>query len=282
MLNFPEDKFITVNDRRVRYWQEGDSGPFLLMVHGLGASVEYWHKNIFEFAKHYRVIAVDLPGFGKSEKSNNHYDLEFYARFLRSFTDALNINEAHIIGHSMGGGIALQFCIANRSKVKKLVLIDCVGFAQQVIIFFRLMGLPFVGKFFINLSKAMFTTALRKNVYHSNVITDELIDIVYPLIHSPDTRQVIEYITRDETNIFGITKASLKPLWDNYDKLSQLPILIYWGKQDVLLHCETHVKKAKEMLPHAEIELFDECGHIPQMEYPEKFHRLSLDFLNKN
>ncbi|OGT30564.1 MAG: hypothetical protein A3E87_03100 [Gammaproteobacteria bacterium RIFCSPHIGHO2_12_FULL_35_23] len=278
-MDLPQDRYIVVEGYKIRYWQEGNAGDYLLLLHGINASIEYWHKNIFELAKHYRVVLLDLPGFGKSDKPNVIYDLNFFAEFVAKFCQALGIESMHLAAHSLGGAIGLQFALNNLPQIKKLVLADGVGFALQVIIFFRLMGRPIIGKILTNISKSIFTKALKTNVYDPAVITEELVNILYPLAHDSKTQKVVQYITKHNTDWQGILATTLQPLWHRFIELKDVPVLLIWGKQDNLLATDIHVPAAKKLIPHVKIELLDCCGHIPQLERPLEFNRLVIDFL---
>jgi pimeloyl-ACP methyl ester carboxylesterase len=279
MIKFPEDKYINVNGLKARYWAEGDSGPQVLFIHGIGASVEYWHKNIHELSKNYRVLAVDMPGFGKSDKPDADYTLEFYSEFLTEFCKVMKCEELVVVGHSLGGGMAMQFAIEHGKRVKKLILVDNVGFAKQVTIFFRLMAVPVIGRLFLKLSKKLFAFALRGNVHHGEVISDELVDVLYPLNQAPLAIRTLKYIVKHNTDLAGIRAATLKPIWDHMDKIREIPTLVCWGKDDNLLSAKVHVPEIKKWLPHVRLELFDDCGHIPQMEHPKKFNKLFDEFV---
>lgn len=97
-----EDRYIKVGDANIRYWAMG-SGPLLLPIHGLGASVEYWQQNIEPLSQHCRVYAMDLLGFGRSDKPRIEYSLHYAAQFIADFMDAQGIERASLAGNSMGG-----------------------------------------------------------------------------------------------------------------------------------------------------------------------------------
>ena len=275
-----EDKYIKVQGMNIRYWQEGEKGPYLILVHGIGACAEYWHANMAFLSHHYRVIAVDMPGFGKSDKPDVDYSLEFYELFLAGFLDALQIQTCFLMAHSLGGAVAIGFTLDHPERVKKLVLVDNVGFALNVIIFFRLMALPIIGKFLLNPGKKLFTTALRSNVYDSRSISDEFANQIYAYLNEAGTQRTMRYIVKHNTNLRGIKKQSIQPLLSRYDQLKNLPILLFWGKQDHLLPYAPHINAAKEFIPHAEFVEVDRCGHILQIEYPDFFNERVLQFLN--
>lgn len=276
----PEDRTITVNGLTIRYWDEGSGQP-LLMLHGIGSSVEYWYKNVLPLSAHYRVIAVDFPGFGKSDKPDVKYNLDYFAKFVEDFLEALGVSSIYLFAHSLGGGIALQYAVSNRDNVRKMVLVNNVGFSTQVIIFFRLMGLPVFNKLLTNISKPFFAKALSANVYDSSVITPALVDLLYPLTHSPGAQRAMRYITKHNTTLWGMKNSVLRPLMAQYPVLHDLPTLVVWGKQDRLLATKYHVPAISGLLPNARVELIDRCGHIPQLEHPAQFNHLVELFLEE-
>lgn len=278
-ISLPQDQYKKIAGLNIRYWQEGQEGPWLILLHGIGACVNYWQENISELSKQFRVLAVDLPGFGKSGKPIVDYTLEYYETFLVELVKEFAIDQFYLAAHSLGGAIALQYVTQHPDKVKKLVLLDNVGFATEVIIFFRLMSLPLLGEWLTSLSKSMFIKALKTNVFDPAVITPAFGEVVYELSHLPETRRTVLNILRQHTNLFGIKSSSLQPIWDNFDKLNHIPILLFWGKNDRLLNGKVHVPAGQEFLPHMQVRWLENCGHIPQMEYPEIINQSMQEFL---
>jgi pimeloyl-ACP methyl ester carboxylesterase len=105
---YPQDRTIQVGDIHARYWAEGSQGSPVIMIHGLGGYVENWWPNILTLAQQHRVFAVDLPGFGRSDKPvDAPYDLNYFAQFIHNFMTGLGLSKASLVSHSMGGAIAL-------------------------------------------------------------------------------------------------------------------------------------------------------------------------------
>ena len=130
-----------------------------------------------------------------------------------------------------------------------------------------------------NIQKCAFNIKLIRNVYNSDVITDDLVDVLYPLNQAPLALRTLKYIVKHNTDLAGIRETTLKPIWDHMDKIRDIPTMVCWGKDDNLLSAKAHVPEVKKYLPHARLELFDDCGHIPQMEYPKKFNQLFDEFV---
>jgi len=121
---------IKVRNLEVAIIDEGQSEQVLLLIHGLGSNAKGWIKNIPELAKKYRVIAVDLPGYGKSEKGHYPFTLPFYATVLTEMLDVLKIPKATLVGHSMGGQISMVTSLLFPERVDKLVLVSPAGFEK--------------------------------------------------------------------------------------------------------------------------------------------------------
>src|SRR3989337_2710878 len=106
-LNRPQDRYISACKIKIRFWSSGENGPTVILLHGLGASAEVWLPNIDALAKNHRILIPDLAGFGRSDKPSPPFSPFDYASIIDDFLKALNIKKASIIGHSLGGGIAL-------------------------------------------------------------------------------------------------------------------------------------------------------------------------------
>ncbi|MEP0825115.1 MAG: alpha/beta fold hydrolase, partial [Nitrososphaera sp.] len=115
-----------VGDIRVRYADLG-SGPPVLLIHGLGGSIESWTNNIEELAKTLRVIAIDLPGFGQSDKPKINYTIKFYRDFIVDFLEQLQVDKISIVGSSLGGHIAAEVAMSHSALVEKLILMSPAG-----------------------------------------------------------------------------------------------------------------------------------------------------------
>ena len=117
-------RFTTIGNLHIRYIDNNQSGSPVLLIHGLGGSLESWTKNIESLSTRYRVIALDLPGFGLSDKPRTDYTVDFYVNFLIKFIKKLKIKRPFLIGSSLGGHIVVELVIRNPKLVDKVVLIS--------------------------------------------------------------------------------------------------------------------------------------------------------------
>lgn len=267
-----------INGLTIRYAMIGQGEPVLL-IHGFGAMLEYWYKNIEYFAQKYQVIAMDLPGFGYSDAPQASADIDYYSDFIKHFMDALGLRSADIIGHSLGGAVALRFTECHTTYVKKLVLISSAGFATQLEWGFRLLALPILGKILLKANRSQFASVLRTHVYHPDCLTDEFIDLIYQAQCNPVTQQLFLTLLRREVNIFGIKSRVIASIAKDIKFLQGVNILILWGKQDHVLDYNVHTAAAEKLLNAAPLITIDHCGHLPQLEHSMFVNKTIGEFL---
>ncbi len=143
----PKDQYININGINTRYWSAGKEGkPAVILIHGFAASVEIWQHNILALSKNHRVYALDLVGFGCSDKPSADYTPAFLVNHVNGFVNALKTKKATVVGLSMGGGTAILYTLAYPDKVKKLVLIDSAGLGDKIFFGFQFLSIPYVGE----------------------------------------------------------------------------------------------------------------------------------------
>ena len=236
----------------------------ILLLHGLGGSLERWSKVIPFFSNNYRLIIPDIVGFGYSDKPHVEYSIEFFIKFIENFIQALNIDNLYVIGSSFGGLLALEFAIKFPKKVNKLVLLSPAGMMNRVT--------PTLNLY---ISAALYPTFY-------NVAT-----AYYEMVYDP--RSVTEASIRDFINRMSLNNAkyafmstliSLKNNPDLKDRLKiNIPTLLIWGKDDQLMP----LKYAKDFkIPNSELVIFNNCGHYPHVEKVEEFNKTVFQFLNND
>ena len=276
-IQTPEVHYTKVGQVNTRFWKTGNEGSTVLLIHGIGGSLEDWILNADALAKHHRVYALDLVGYGHSDKPSAGYSFSYMAQFVKDFMEAENIDRACLIGHSLGGGISLQFSIQFPSNVEKLVLVGSAGLGQQVTLLLRVLTLPIIGKLLARPSRKGTANFLKECLYDSALVTDELVDFGYSLASLPGAQDALLSTVRTLGNIRGMRKDVLRPIVDNLSAIT-VPTLIFWGKQDRILPV-AHAQVAEEKIPDTQLKIFDPCGHFPQLERPEEFNSIVLKFL---
>ncbi|MFB3925195.1 MAG: alpha/beta fold hydrolase [Syntrophales bacterium] len=276
----PEDRYVLVGPLRIRYQQAGNRGRAVALIHGFGASVEIWERNIQALsAGGHRVYAVDLPGFGRSDKPVGPYDSSFFTRFVDGFLAAVNIEKVTLVGLSMGGGICLHYALHHPEKIEKLVLVDSAGLGRELPLSMRIMSLPLVGEVLTKPSKREVYLFFKPAVLNPAILKGAFTELYYELFSLPGARKALLKVLRSMCNIFGVNKQALSYILSNLHRI-KAPTLIIWGRQDAVLPLK-HAFTALEKIPGSELHIIEECGHMPNFEKPEEFNRLVLDFLSK-
>ncbi len=275
-LTPPPDLYISVKGINTRYWQMGDHGDPIILLHGGNGSIEYWLYNIANLAKHYRVYAFDMVGSGKSDCPDRSYSLTDQAEFLHGFMAALNLDLATLIGNSMGGGVALEFTRFHPDRVDKLVLVDSMGFGREISWGIRLITLPVI----VNLMQPgrwMIPVILKSNFDHADRLPPEWIEFRYPIFAMPGRTQVIVQIGQANFNLGGVRPDVYQPILAHLAHITHKTLII-WGDRDRIIPVK-HAYVAAANLPNHQLHIFPNCGHHPYLEDPVKFNQFVLDFL---
>lgn len=272
----PIDRYVSVNGINTRYWQMGDSGSNLILLHGGNGSIEFWLYNIAALAQDHQVYAFDMMGSGKSDYPDGSYSLGEQAEFLRGFMLALDIDTATLIGNSMGGGVALEFTQLYPEQVDRLVLVASMGLGREISVGIRLITLPGV----INLLRPgrwMIPAMLKSNFYNSSQLPPDWIELRYLIFAIPGRNRVILRLGKSNFNLAGVRADVYQPIIASLPNITQKTLII-WGDCDRIIPVK-HAYIAAAGLPNSQLEIFPNCGHHPYLEYPAKFDRLVLDFL---
>ena len=273
----PQDKYVKVGDINTRYWAAGDKGSNVILVHGLGGFIENWMYNVEPLAKKHRVFAMDLVGFGRSDKTPLVKDIDILVQFIGDFMDRMNIKKAALVGNSLGGGLVLQFALQNLRKVEKLVLVDNAGMGPEVIIDFRVCSLPLLGELLTRPSLKGTENLWKKIVDDPALVTPELVKMCYELGTLPNATKSLLSVLRAGINLGGQRGKLTKLLLQDLGKIN-VPTLIFWGKQDRIIPV-SHAEIAVNKIPGARLHIFDRCGHMPMFERPDEFNKIVLNFL---
>lgn len=271
------NKYIKVGGIRVRYLAAGESGPPVILVHGLGASAEIWKDNIRGLAAGHRVYAPDLVGFGHTDKPDIKYSPFDFLIFLKDFIDVLGFEKINTIGLSLGGGISLLYAIEYPERIDKLVLVDSAGLGREMTIPMRLGSISFLSRWF-KVSKPILEGLMKRLVYNPDVITSGLVDLYYKLLSQPDSMRTISRVLSSVADLAGAKKDVLALIRDRLDTIAA-PTLIVWGKEDRILPLE-HGIHGQQQIQGSRLFVFEHCGHVPNLEKPHEFNELVLKFLD--
>ena len=268
-------RFLRVNGIRISYVDIGD-GPLILLLHGLGHSTHGWRKVIAPIAAAgYRVMAVDLPGFGYSDKPGN-YTIEMYVDFVTDWLDLHCVGRAAVVGNSMGGAITAAFAGLHPDRTGAAVLVDPGGFGKDVTWLLRLAGLRLVRFLPRRISRRQVRRGLRYVFANPKLIEDEDVDRIVELSDLPGAREAFLEIAHNAIGLRGVRPG--QQLGDIAARITA-PTLVIWGDRDRIIP-PAQAQLANQAIPQAQVAIIENCGHVPQLEAPERFTELVLGFLS--
>jgi pimeloyl-ACP methyl ester carboxylesterase len=262
---------VTVHERRIRYVDYGD-GPALLLIHGMAGSWQTWLANLPELGLNYRVIAVDLPGFGRSDPLPFGSGFEAYGEMLEGLLDELDIPSVAVFGHSLGGLVALAFAAESPLRVRCLVLVSGGGVELSRARLVMIQSVFHVIRFVLALP------GLRRLLRHPRIGRV----LIRPAVHDPD--DVPEALLR-EMIPSGVTAGFLDGVRLGGRGLRALdpaqvlaPVLLAWGREDRVLPLRT-TRQLQSRLRQATLLVFDRVGHCAMFEQPDAFNSAVQEFL---
>jgi pimeloyl-ACP methyl ester carboxylesterase len=273
---------ISVVGRRTRVRIDGDpAAPPILLLHGIGRSLEDWDTQYARLSERHRVIGLDIPGFGFSARIRRPATLTSLAHGVIETLDALGEQRPlHIVGNSLGGAIAMQILAAEPSRVAKLVLANSAGFDAQVSPMLRALSLPIIGKLTTVRASRLGTTLIERMLYADHrLATAARIDHALAIARETDGGTVMVELAAEL-----ITARGVRAGWRS-DLMTAIaahprPTLLIWGDRDRIL-APHHLFAAKRLLPHARTHMYAGVGHTPQIERPDDFADQVLAFLGE-
>jgi pimeloyl-ACP methyl ester carboxylesterase len=268
-------RFVDVDGMRVHYQEAGDAkSPALVLIHGFASSTLVWSKVFLKLAEAgYRVIAVDMLGYGYSAKPRNgEYTIAGQAKLLTRLLDALGISRAVFVGSSYGGGVAATCALDHANRVEKLILVGTVNNNRPLAFkLMRVFGSPVFGDVVSPLligSRRLLRRRM-KRVYdrHSWVLDERRVDARHLPLRASSTQSAI---------IRTVRRWDAERISRDAHLITQ-PTLLLWGENDREIPLADG-ERLNEAIPGSRLIVFLNCGHLPHEEYPEAFTNLVLDF----
>jgi len=256
----PELRSATVFGRTMRYYDIG-SGPPLVLIHGIGGDADEWAFCFESLSASHRVIALDLLGFGRSDKPFIAYCIEVFVEVLERFLRKLDVLRPSLVGVSLGGWIAAAFALKFPDRIDKLVLVDAAG------VWGNTTELP------IDLrvsSRRHAREVFELLLYDKSLATDALVDLAYE-----------QHLVRGDGYTIHRVLQNLREgreFLDNRIAGIATPTLIVWGEEDVLIPVATG-RLMHRLIRNSKLEIIPQCGHLPAFEKPAEFVRCVLEFL---
>lgn len=244
----------------IRYYDVGSGSP-LVLIHGIGGDADDWAFSLEALASSHRVIALDLLGFGRSDKPYLDYSIDVFVEGLERFLRSLGIARTSLVGHSLGGWIAASFALRSPEAVDNLVLMDSAGVwgeMQELPIDLHVSTLAHMREIFKHL------------FYDKTLISEALVEFAYT-----------NHLERgDGATIHNV----LESLHSGRERLDEsigglrVPTLIIWGENDEIIPVEIG-RRIQELVRGSSLEVIPQCGHLPELEKPSEFVRCVLQFL---
>jgi pimeloyl-ACP methyl ester carboxylesterase len=249
-------------------WEAGltEAGvPVVLLVHGLGHWTQAaWDFVAAEFEATHRIVAFDLPGFGDSSKPDVVYDLDYFTRATRAVVETLALRDFALIGHSLGGLLAADYAGKYPGDLRFLALLDPAGFLRTPKLLLRVAGSRLVTGIIgrVRPTRAMVRSTFETGVYDRSSITDAMHARMFELSQDPAVMRTIARVYRDALQAF----INLPALHAKFARFKG-PVLLVWGRDDRYVPIKA-LENARRVYPQAEVEIYEHCGHIPNIEFP--------------
>lgn len=265
---------------RLAYMDEGRGTETIIMIHGLGSYAQAWKRNLGELSKKYRVIAVDLPGYGKSSKLPHSGLMSFYASTIADFIGVMKLGPVTLAGHSMGGQISMVLALEHPELVKRLILVDPAGFeafhAGQKDWFKEVMTPNLVRLTPVDAIE----TNLASNFYR---MPEEARFMIEDRIAWRDASDFEAYCLAVARSVAGMVD---EPVLDKLDRIS-VPTLIFFGENDLLIpnrylnpgFTRKIAEQGAAKIKGSKLVMVPECGHFMMFEKPEVFNTETGKFM---
>ncbi len=262
MGNNIHSKQIKVGELDIHYLTGGCGDP-LVVIHGGGGGAEGWLQSVTELCEHHRVYVPDLPGFGDSQPMDGDYGIPEFVKFVEDFTHSLGLNRFHLVGHSIGGGIALHYALKFPHKIGKLVLVSSMFLGKGIALWVRV------------LSSSIFFRSLGVVAVAILKAIKWLLNLVYAPL------KFVNPLPRAKVNLGKSITTLEEQATVVIGQLSELimPTLLVWGANDSIVPVSQAYAAAK-LIPDCQLHVFEGCGHFVYKQKIKEFSHLLTKFLS--
>ncbi len=272
----PSSHYAAVHGLRLHYLEAGEGDPILLL-HGFPTSSHLYRKILPALGKTHRAIAIDLPGYGRSDKHLDlTYDYELYANTLNAFLDTLGIQKTHLVVHDLGGPAGLYWATHNPGRVRSIVVLNTLVFPEvhwTVTAFLLALRLPGLRDFLVS-PKGLVATMKLGVVHKERMNRETLTPYTAPFETKPARKALIK--AGSGLGIGGLAKIAKK-----LPSLEAPLRLIYGEKDRVLPDVAKTMKRIQTLRPDAELTALPNCGHFLQEDAPERVAELIAEFASQ-
>ncbi len=266
----PKDAtFATVNDARVRYVDTGGDGTAVVLIHGFAASLDTWAAVIPALAPGHRVIALDLKGFGWTDRPEGDYDPDTQAKLVFELLDQLDVDRTAVVAHSWGSSVALSMAHLQPERIDRIALYDAWVYEEQLPVFFHWARVGGLGEVLFSLFyKERPADKIEGAFYDPSIIPQDLVDDVEATLDRPGAVAAA---------LAAVRGQDYSEIQNRYPKITQ-PTLLMWGREDTVTTLDYGERLYGE-LPNAELVVYPQCGHFPMIEAYHASTRELVDFL---
>jgi pimeloyl-ACP methyl ester carboxylesterase len=275
----PDVQAMTIHGHRRAFVKVG-RGPALVLLHGIGCDHRTWIPVLRPLSRHFTVIAPDLLGHGQSDAPRADYSIGGYANGVRDLLAMHGISSATVVGHSLGGGIAMQFAYQFPQSTQRLVLVGSGGLGRSVNPLLRAITLPggntalkAVAQPPVRIPAKAAMRALHSLRVPGTIDFNGLAD-VYDSLGDKNRRRAFHHVLRAAVDWRGQVITML----DRAYLAESMPSLVIWGEQDTVIPVK-HAYAAHAVLPGSQLEVIPHAGHFPHEDDPEHFASAVIDFV---
>jgi pimeloyl-ACP methyl ester carboxylesterase len=272
------DRYVAVRGVLLRYRQEG-VGPPVLLLHGVGASLEFWDWTTPALRSAFTTLTVDLPGFGRSAFTPDILSPAGAARVVWAFLDAAGVGRAALVGSSLGGALAVLAAGAAPARVWALALAAPGGFGRQVGLLLRLATLPGVGEGLVALGRRAPELALRHVFADPRRIPPALVECLRAYAARPEPGRAYLRVLRQALTLRGVRPEMVAAVREAAARVGA-PALVIWGTRDRVVP-PAQAAAAAASMPRARISMLAGCGHLPMVEAADACNALLVPFLRE-
>ncbi len=260
------DKYIQINNYRIRYRALGEGSTTVMFIHGIGGYIEGWADVPSIISKHFKVVVPDLIGHGLSDKPAINYSIDMFTDVIIRFMKELNIESAVFVGHSLGGAICLDLSIKHPEKVKSLILVNSASVIIPLGIRFGSLGI--LKRINIKIPRSILKTFNRNSVYDCKLLTPEWLDEADRFCNTTESYRVLFSVLNSNIGLSGL-KGEIQSRFCSGLANLKIPALIIYGADDrTVPNANSH--HLHSLIPDSKLIRYEKCRHLLPYEYTEK------------
>lgn len=272
-------QFVTIHGHRRAFVKVG-RGPALLLLHGLACDHTTWEPVIERLSRRFTVIAPDLLGHGRSDKPRADYSVGGYANGMRDLLTVLGVDKVTVVGHSFGGGVAMQFAYQFPERTERLMVVASGGLGPEVHPGIRAITTPgfheLMGVLTLPGLRHLGVAGLRTLAAVGGRQTRDFDEVarIFDAFKDPAARRATRHVARAVVD----WKGQIVTMADRAYLTEAMPMWVVWGRDDRVIPVR-HADTVAALAPHARVEVIPDAGHFPHQDHPERFCRIVEDFV---